>query len=84
MDVFSCGCIIAEIMLDGQKIFEKEAYPMLRKGKYPLMESLGKIEDEGIRKLIESMLVVSGRKDMGYHLEMWEKVVGSEDGLRKQ
>lgn len=81
MDVFSCGCIMAEIMLDGSKLFEKEAYPLLRRGKFPLEETLSKVEDEGIRILIKNMLQIEDRKPMKVHLEEWNRVMGSEDDI---
>ncbi|KAH7675013.1 Non-specific serine/threonine protein kinase protein [Dioscorea alata] len=56
MDIFSLGCVIAELFLGGQPLFELSQLLAYRRGQYDPMQSLEKIQDAGIRRMILHMI----------------------------
>ncbi|KAJ0965888.1 hypothetical protein J5N97_027026 [Dioscorea zingiberensis] len=56
MDIFSLGCVIAELFLGGQPLFELSQLLAYRRGQYDPIQSLEKIQDTGIRKMILHMI----------------------------
>ncbi|CAH9103061.1 unnamed protein product [Cuscuta epithymum] len=56
MDIFSAGCVIAELFLEGQPLFELSQLLAYRRGQYDPNQLLEKIPDSGIRKMILHMI----------------------------
>ncbi|XP_058213700.1 serine/threonine-protein kinase VPS15 isoform X2 [Rhododendron vialii] len=56
MDVFAVGCVIAELFLEGQPLFELSQLLAYRRGQYDPTQHLEKIPDSGIRKMILHMI----------------------------
>ncbi|KAK8968618.1 Serine/threonine-protein kinase SAPK4 [Platanthera guangdongensis] len=56
MDIFSVGCVIAELFLEGQPLFELSQLLAYRRGHYDPSLSLEKIHDVGIREMILHMI----------------------------
>ena len=57
MDIFSAGCVIAEIISDGEPLFDLPRLQSYRRGGLDLREELGKrIEDENLVDLTMKML----------------------------
>eukprot|EP00002_Diphylleia_rotans_P021597 TRINITY_DN4200_c0_g1_i1.p1 TRINITY_DN4200_c0_g1~~TRINITY_DN4200_c0_g1_i1.p1 ORF type:complete len:1490 (+),score=267.46 TRINITY_DN4200_c0_g1_i1:48-4517(+) len=56
MDIFSMGCVIAELFMDGQPVFELSQLLSYRKSEYDVKSVLTRIQDDGIRELVTSML----------------------------
>ncbi|KIJ63655.1 hypothetical protein HYDPIDRAFT_175967 [Hydnomerulius pinastri MD-312] len=56
MDVFSAGCVIAEMFLEGAPLFTLSQLFKYREGEYSVDGQLAAIEDEGIRSLIKQMI----------------------------
>lgn len=54
MDIFSLGCVIAELFLEGSAIFTLAQLYKYKKGEYT--PSLSDIEDVSVRELVESMI----------------------------
>lgn len=49
MDVFSAGCVIAEMFLEGAPLFTLSQLFKYREGEYTVDAQLAAIEDHGIR-----------------------------------
>lgn len=73
MDIFSLGCIIAEIMLDGAYLFTYEQLLAYKKGKHTVDKLLDRIRDENIRNLITDMIQIdpNNRPDVQGVLKIW-------------
>ncbi|XP_065848432.1 serine/threonine-protein kinase VPS15 [Euphorbia lathyris] len=56
MDIFAVGCVIAELFLEGQQLFELSQLLAYRRGQYDPSQHLEKIPDCGIRKMILHMI----------------------------
>ncbi|OMO58344.1 phosphoinositide 3-kinase regulatory subunit 4 [Corchorus olitorius] len=56
MDIFAIGCVIAELFLEGQPLFELSQLLAYRRGQYDPSQHLEKIPDIGIRKMILHMI----------------------------
>ncbi|XP_042473564.1 serine/threonine-protein kinase VPS15-like isoform X1 [Zingiber officinale] len=56
MDIFSLGCVIAELFLEGQPLFELSQLLAYRRGQYDPCQCLEKIQDEGVQKMILHMI----------------------------
>nr|KYP45598.1 Serine/threonine-protein kinase ppk19 [Cajanus cajan] len=56
MDIFAVGCVIAELFLEGQPLFELSQLLAYRRGQYDPCQHLEKIPDLGIRKMILHMV----------------------------
>ncbi|GAB2219712.1 hypothetical protein Droror1_Dr00007349 [Drosera rotundifolia] len=56
MDIFSVGCVIAELFLESQPLFELSQLLAYRRGQFDPSQHLEKIPDLGIRKMILHMI----------------------------
>ncbi|KAL9242324.1 hypothetical protein vseg_016337 [Gypsophila vaccaria] len=56
MDIFAVGCVIAELFLEGQPLFELSQLLAYRRGQHDPCQHLEKIRDPGIRKMILHMI----------------------------
>ena len=57
MDIFSVGCLIAELLMDGLPLFSLSKLQQYRKGKFDPRETLAKvINDQTMVKLILNMI----------------------------
>lgn len=57
MDIFSAGCVIAEILSDGEPLFDLPRLQSYRRGGLDLREELNKrVEDETTVNLLLKML----------------------------
>ncbi|XP_057967357.1 serine/threonine-protein kinase VPS15 [Malania oleifera] len=56
MDIFAVGCVIAELFLEGQPLFELSQLLAYRRGQYDPSQHLEKIRDSGIRQMILHMI----------------------------
>ncbi|XP_050216834.1 serine/threonine-protein kinase VPS15 isoform X1 [Mercurialis annua] len=56
MDIFAVGCVIAELFLEGQQLFELSQLLAYRRGQYDPSQHLEKVPDIGIRKMILHMI----------------------------
>lgn len=56
MDIFAVGCVVAELFLEGQPLFELSQLLAYRRGQYDPSQHLEKIPDSGIRKMILHMI----------------------------
>ena len=57
MDIFSAGCVIAEIFSDGEPLFDLPRLQNYRRGGLDLREELGKrIDDPTVLDLVMKML----------------------------
>ncbi|KAI3932096.1 hypothetical protein MKW92_032179 [Papaver armeniacum] len=77
MDIFSVGCVIAELFLEGQPLFELSQLLAYRRGQYDPSQSLEKIPDSGIRKMILHMIQLDpkSRLSADSYLENYASVV---------
>uniref|UniRef100_A0A0D9VUQ3 non-specific serine/threonine protein kinase n=1 Tax=Leersia perrieri TaxID=77586 RepID=A0A0D9VUQ3_9ORYZ len=57
MDIFSLGCVLAELFLEGQPLFELSQLLAYRCGQYDPIHTLEKIQDTGIRDMFFSDIV---------------------------
>ena len=57
MDIFSAGCVIAEMFLEGAPLFTLSQLFKYREGEYTIDGQLAAIEDAGIR--VRGLLVKS-------------------------
>lgn len=58
MDIFSLGCTIAEIFLEGNALFSFPQLLRYKRGEYDPSPELEKIEDEPIRVLFASLSLI--------------------------
>ncbi|XP_057759581.1 serine/threonine-protein kinase VPS15-like [Arachis stenosperma] len=58
MDIFAVGCVIAELFLEGQPLFELSQLLAYRRGQFDPSQHLEKIPDLGIRKMILHMIQI--------------------------
>ncbi|EJU01456.1 ARM repeat-containing protein [Dacryopinax primogenitus] len=56
MDVFSAGCVLAEMFLDGRQVFSLSQLFKYKAGDLGLDAHLGEIVDEGVRALVKRMM----------------------------
>ncbi|KAF8128699.1 hypothetical protein EV363DRAFT_1433081 [Boletus edulis] len=56
MDVFSAGCVIAEMFLEGAPLFTLSQLFKYREGEYTVDAHLAVIDDQGIRTMIQQMI----------------------------
>ncbi|KAL1124299.1 hypothetical protein AAG570_002067 [Ranatra chinensis] len=56
MDIFSAGCVLAELFLDGHPPFDFSQLLAYRCGEFSLDKYLNKFEDENIRALVGAMI----------------------------
>lgn len=62
MDVFSLGCIIYEIFLDGKCLFTLSELLSYKKGDIDASNKLDEIPDEYLRKLIHRMISLNPKQ----------------------
>ncbi|EPS40234.1 hypothetical protein H072_5960 [Dactylellina haptotyla CBS 200.50] len=76
MDIFSLGCVIAELFLEGTTLFNLSTLFKYKRGQYdPVITHLVKIEDPEIRSLVTHMINVDPTKRLsadGY-LRKWQQ-----------
>lgn len=72
-DIFSAGCIIAEIFMDGEPLFDHAAILRYRSMNYDLTPQLNKIADGNVRELVQSMtqLTYSNRLSAKEYLDLY-------------
>ncbi|EJD52092.1 ARM repeat-containing protein [Auricularia subglabra TFB-10046 SS5] len=58
MDVFSLGCVVAELFLDGAPLFTLSQLFKYRAGELNVESQLAAIDDEGIRSLVMQMIAL--------------------------
>ncbi|CAL8354364.1 unnamed protein product [Arctogadus glacialis] len=56
MDIFSAGCVIAELFMEGVPLFDLSQLLAYRKGQFQTEHVLMKIEDENVRELVMQMI----------------------------
>lgn len=56
MDIFSAGCVIAELFTEGVPLFDLSQLLAYRKGHFSPEQALNKIEDKSIRELVTRMI----------------------------
>lgn len=73
MDIFSLGCVIAELFLEGSHIFTLAQLFKYKKGEYT--PNISGIENESVRKMVESMISRDPTKRLsaGEYLRKWRK-----------
>ena len=75
MDIFSAGCVIAELFLEGP-VFTLSQLFKYRRGEYSLEHTqLNKIEDEDVRELILHMIQIepNDRYSAQQYLDLWRR-----------
>uniref|UniRef100_A0A8B9RC60 non-specific serine/threonine protein kinase n=1 Tax=Astyanax mexicanus TaxID=7994 RepID=A0A8B9RC60_ASTMX len=73
MDIFSAGCVIAELFTEGVPLFDLSQLLAYRKGLFQTEQVLMKIEDQSIRELVAQMVQREP-----------EKRLAAEDYLKQQ
>lgn len=73
MDIFSAGCVIGEMFLEGKALFDLSQLLAYRQGKYDPRPSLEKIPDAGVRDMILDMInvVPEKRSSADQYLKTW-------------
>ncbi|CAI2161442.1 16883_t:CDS:10 [Funneliformis geosporum] len=73
MDIFSLGCVIAELFLEGAPIFSLSQLFKYRSGEYDPELYLKKIEDEDIKAMVKHMINIdpSQRYTAEQYLQEW-------------
>ncbi|KAJ3325684.1 Serine/threonine-protein kinase [Boothiomyces sp. JEL0866] len=73
MDIFSLGCTIAEIFLEGTPLFTLSQLLSYRQNSYDPESALSKIENENIRNLVLSMISLDPEKRLTAqeYLRVW-------------
>lgn len=56
MDIFSAGCVVAELFSEGVPLFDLSQLLAYRKGHFQTEQVLAKIEDRSIRELVAQMV----------------------------
>jgi len=57
-DIFALGCVLAEIFLDGETLFDLPQLKQYKEGEYSPMSLLKDIENEDIRNIIVDMIQI--------------------------
>lgn len=73
MDIFSLGCVIAELFLEGQPIFTSPQLLSYRKGEYDPTPFIERIQDKGVQRLVKAMIQLDPnlRDSADYYLKTW-------------
>ena len=84
MDIFSLGCVLAELMLDGTPLFSYKELLAYRRDHYSPQEKLDRIEDIKLRAIIENMIQKDPQKrtDIGALLGLFHQTVVPESFSR--
>ena len=74
MDVFSVGCVIAELFLEGGSIFSLSQLLRYRQGEYDPSVELTRIDDEPVRDLIRHMIQLDPKERLPVYeyLRKWK------------
>ena len=56
MDIFSAGCVLAELFLEGRQLFDLSQLHAYRRGEYDPGPVLAKVPDPQVRALIQDMI----------------------------
>ncbi|KAH8939344.1 hypothetical protein BDL97_15G033100 [Sphagnum fallax] len=77
MDIFSLGCVIGELFLEGKALFDLSQLLAYRRGQYDPRPSLEKIPDVGVREMIMHMIQLNEetRFSAGECLHKWTPTV---------
>ncbi|CCJ29180.1 unnamed protein product, partial [Pneumocystis jirovecii] len=78
MDIFSLGCVIAELFLEGTPLFTLSQLLKYRQGEYdPVSALLNKVEDPEVKSLICHMISLDPEKRLSAeeYLEKWKNKV---------
>lgn len=75
MDIFSLGCVIAELFLEGTPLFTLSQLFKYRSGEYDPATHLEKIEDPDIRHMVQHMINLdpSKRHSAEQYLNLWRR-----------
>jgi phosphoinositide-3-kinase regulatory subunit 4 len=75
MDIFSLGCVIAELFLEGTPLFTLSQLFKYRSGEYDPVTHLEKIEDPDIRHMVQHMINLdpSKRHSAEQYLNLWRR-----------
>ncbi|KAI5795600.1 hypothetical protein EDC01DRAFT_58745 [Geopyxis carbonaria] len=75
MDIFSLGCVIAELFLEGTPLFTLSQLFKYRSGEYDPASYLARIEDSDIRALVQHMISIdpSHRYSAEKYLNEWRR-----------
>ena len=73
MDIFSLGCTIAELFLEGSSLFTFSQLLRYRRGEYDPIMVLEAIEDENVKVLIRDMIQLDpkDRHSAQSYLDQW-------------
>eukprot|EP00058_Branchiostoma_floridae_P000739 XP_002586227.1 hypothetical protein BRAFLDRAFT_132368 [Branchiostoma floridae] len=74
MDIFSVGCVIAELFTEGSPLFDLSQLLAYKKDEFYPKHTLKKIEDEHIRELVEHMIQQDPAKRLSAeeYLKQWQ------------
>ncbi|KAF0931099.1 hypothetical protein E2562_002461 [Oryza meyeriana var. granulata] len=77
MDIFSVGCVLAELFLEGQPLFELSQLLAYRRGQYDPIHTLEKIQDTGIRDMVLHMIQLDPKERLSCksYLQKYESIV---------
>ncbi|MCO5613378.1 hypothetical protein L7F22_067654 [Adiantum nelumboides] len=77
MDIFSVGCVIAELFMEGQALFDLSQLLAYRRGQYDPCPSLQKVVDIGVRDTILHMIQLdpTARLTAEQYLQSWAPCV---------
>ncbi|CAK9223943.1 unnamed protein product [Sphagnum troendelagicum] len=77
MDIFSLGCVIGEMFLEGKALFDLSQLLAYRRGQYDPRPSLEKIPDMEVREMIMHMIQLNEetRLSAEEYLQMWTPTV---------
>lgn len=80
MDVFSLGCVLAELFLDGQTVLDLPELLQYRSGQLDLRAKISCIQDPAVQEILGSMLdrEPTRRKPASVYLREWCKLVAPE------
>lgn len=84
MDVFSLGCVLAELFLDGQTLMDLPELLQYRSGQLDLRAKIACIQDPAVQEILGSMLdhEPTRRKPAIVYLREWCKLVAPECFVR--
>eukprot|EP00286_Rhodomonas_abbreviata_P021287 CAMPEP_0181311516 /NCGR_PEP_ID=MMETSP1101-20121128/13180_1 /TAXON_ID=46948 /ORGANISM="Rhodomonas abbreviata, Strain Caron Lab Isolate" /LENGTH=500 /DNA_ID=CAMNT_0023418255 /DNA_START=167 /DNA_END=1665 /DNA_ORIENTATION=- len=77
MDLFSAGCVIAELFLDGEAVMTLSQLLAYRKGEHDPAPKLAEISDPNVRELISQLMSLKpeGRGAAAEHLQAYQGTV---------
>lgn len=77
MDIFSVGCVLAELFLEGQPLFELSQLLAYRRGQYDPLHTLEKIQDADIQDMVLHMIQLDPKERLSCksYLQKYETVV---------